>query len=1685
MPNWFGGWSVKNHIKPGQADACHIFTLLFTLTLLLIISSSVSAASVEDFSAYASESVLSGCQCKTFSTIVTITNTGTVASDYLIYVEGSAAPYTELKPNIVVLAPGKTEKVYVYITPPCAFSGKLELVTKIAASTLEKEIYQLLDVASCRNIELKAEKISASSCPCSDLTYNINVRNIGSFVDTYWLNATDFANPAFSENPVTLAPGENKTVQLTVAGPCDFVGVRQFSVVATAARSYQSDSVSLTAYSENCFAYSLELNQLKDKARLCSGETSSHQITIRNNGTLSNLFTLDVVNMNNDDKAVLSPALSPSSLFVNAQSSKNSYLILNPKKIGNYTFAIKATPEKGRQTQKNVKAEVIDCYAVKVEAIPFNSRACCGLEEFKANITNIGISRERFNVASYDNFVTVIPSTFFLSPQESKIVSFNADLPCSTQKRSLSGEVQIIGKDIVKGITFPVEIYSKHDCYDVELKPQKIILDYASKSFDIAVSGKGIRTSTYTVVLDSGLFWDQQKQTVTLEKIGNTQDQSKRYRDPSGNQGTTSSKSLRFNVSPKQNSRQDTYPTIVTIIGSGTSSGEIYQKTIDIQLRHNYLKEIILFTYYNIKPYLWYLLLLIIVLIILISLLNSYVSAKKQRMIAELTSADVKGNVQITRSGWVASSRWRIIRKAGTSASFENPYFEILKVEAFPRKNLYNTALEIKKFLQKPSTVPAADKALSYFSFSKKNMKDKDISYAKIIFKVPTSALKQAGIKPWKVAMLRYKDSWQTTETKYLLSYDGYSYFEAMTPGFSIFAIGKKGKPPVVPVAPSAPRPSVKPVTTLVSAPKSISAPKSDKAVAEKDAQMPAEKPAKKSKPKSSPATTSTSESMVATAIMALLLLLLLAGFIAFVNNNAKALQAAKKASDSSQMPKVITSLVIPQGIFCESGKEQYPAKLSITGQTNESLAVIVKGPSFARATLTQSMGSQELNIIVEGSRTPGLYQINVSVYSGNKFLTSANSTIKIVSCYKTELKPSFVNATECCGTKKYTLNLSNKGDIFSEYEILGEDWLIPSTSFLGLSPAQSRLIEITAIIPCGGNKKGYVRAIQQGGNITYSSFDITGLTNKDCYKAVLISRPQTLRYAEGQAELYIKNVGKKSANYTLAINNPPYWTLPAFPESVALSPNNSKILTINFKDVPKSVSKADVGITATAIAPPGAYGLIYYGNVPVSFRTSLLDKLNSYALSAASYVSKQTSKSSFYNFLHFLIFILLVLLILVWAIRRKRKYLQNNYSSFSSDELASETSAVLPTVRRKGIISAYVPFVTGILSEKFCVKKVELLTNSNNPEADVFLTRIPLSEVHSIQSIHNAVPYQAYHLQLNVRRDWIEKIQVWFTIDRQWLANNTSNSSNGINGIFIFKKNKAFKAELIASDSDKAYYRATIDSLGYFLIGSTGTTTDTTLADKEKSDKLDKTEFPRITAISVVLTMFLILIVLIAAIALYKARIEPNSLASGTGALTGTQTGSDAAQSEDLGNQQNNQQNNQSNVQTNTATQPNAKQDDMSRKIAEAEVSEMLKFIEENNLSKSFYYHVWNENTVYTINLSKNIFDPDMGQLNFSASPVLNITSKVKGGIVIFTPDKDFIGVRKANIYVQGSNKSIVTDDITLVVKPKSRQSNENILKTLLPSIVAIILGIVLILLSRQKAEKQKPLKVRRAIKR
>ncbi len=134
----------------------------------------------------------------------------------------------------------------------------------------------------------------------------------------------------------------------------------------------------------------------------------------------------------------------------------------------------------------------------------------------------------------------------------------------------------------------------------------------------------------------------------------------------------------------------------------------------------------------------------------------------------------------------------RLVPGAAKVMRIQKEEIGIKEIEISVKNQVNNVRITVTKLEGKPATVvhEVSGKVYQYIEITAENLGDENVSQAKIRFEVDTSWINENRIDKHTVALYRYaNDTWQKLNTTMINETESYVTYEAVTPGFSVFAI--------------------------------------------------------------------------------------------------------------------------------------------------------------------------------------------------------------------------------------------------------------------------------------------------------------------------------------------------------------------------------------------------------------------------------------------------------------------------------------------------------------------------------------------------------------------------------------------------------------------------------------------------------------------------------------------------------------------------------------------------------------------------------------------------------------------------------------------------------------------------------------------------------------------------------
>jgi hypothetical protein len=348
------------------------------------------------------------CGIATFD--VKVDNLGGLEDIYTATVDGIPSNWYTLSTDSITLGPGKSDKLYLFITPNCydnifgQFNGSITLIGK--ANATDKFT---LTVVPDHVIKLTLPE-EVTVCQGEEKELVGILENTGNYTEDVAFTASGDAS-AFAtvpEGTVTINVGKKSNVTIAL-NPVDVeLGSYSLTIDAESTTSYASSSASTNVKVVKC--YDVEVT-FPEEVQSCVGKTKTFDITVKNTGLKDDTYTVTMQDFNYSNTVTLVPG----------EAKTLSVDFLNEVE-GTYdvAFTVESTFVK---KEGMIKFVVTKCYGVDLTVEENELQIESGKGKLvKGKVTNIGLMADTFKIISDAIWSSIRPEEVSLTSNESKDV---------------------------------------------------------------------------------------------------------------------------------------------------------------------------------------------------------------------------------------------------------------------------------------------------------------------------------------------------------------------------------------------------------------------------------------------------------------------------------------------------------------------------------------------------------------------------------------------------------------------------------------------------------------------------------------------------------------------------------------------------------------------------------------------------------------------------------------------------------------------------------------------------------------------------------------------------------------------------------------------------------------------------------------------------------------------------------------------------------------------------------------------------------------------------------------------------------------------------------------------------------------------------------------------------------------
>lgn len=505
-----------------------LFTILFIFIFTIIMLSGVAKVSAsmvvntytDDFSVtshYAEN--LNVCSCENHIEDVTVTNTGNFMTSYKVSLLAEQEWYSLSKKSFS-LSPGESASFVVYAQPPCGTIGSYSFSVKILSSYgREKILTKNLDVRKCQNLFLTVKREKNESNLCQSNIYNVKIKNVAEFADTYTLDLGSFNDYATysgkGAKETYLLPDEERTFNISITPPCSLYGDITIPFTISSKKNKVSQEVDEHLKIENQFDHKISVGTSE---KICSRLPSTYTFSVKNLINVSNDYDVMVTGagfMSYDEK----------SIHLDGLEAKNITLHFDPKKgsEGEYNIKVRVVSKLGDiKKERTFKLNVQDCFLFHVAFVNLpkdKDTACCGEKSYNLNIRNDGDSEEVYNLnIEGPSWLHPEETSIRLKPSENRNVKLIADIPCADISNDFVITASLVRHpEISESTSLHIDGQTQQTCHAVGTGTSEVTLDEEKSFIPFIVSEDGIAGGTFDVTLKGELFNGTTESAITLE----------------------------------------------------------------------------------------------------------------------------------------------------------------------------------------------------------------------------------------------------------------------------------------------------------------------------------------------------------------------------------------------------------------------------------------------------------------------------------------------------------------------------------------------------------------------------------------------------------------------------------------------------------------------------------------------------------------------------------------------------------------------------------------------------------------------------------------------------------------------------------------------------------------------------------------------------------------------------------------------------------------------------------------------------------------------------------------------------------------------------------------------------------------------------------------------------------------
>lgn len=511
-----------------------LFAIVFITLFLITIYSALAEIEVNtytisnDFYVTSAFDKLSVCECSTKFDTIMLTNTGTYDAIFTIKTSEETTGKVTFSENTLDIKSGESKDIFIYYNAKCA-SGS-EDITFIISSNLgpQKEIKKQFTTEKCQNLQMwvidhqKLENTTRPIMPCTEAKYNIGVKNVGTYTETYTISNNYESNTKYSANTVTLIPGQAFEFNATLKFDCSVYGDKEITFTAESINNALEAQLSTKLTILRAYDYAVSINNNYDESQSLMTCNKVYiyfvPVTIKNTATFDNNYTLSFedkpdfvtysgIELTKDNEFSLK-AGEEKTLLLNIDTHKYRF------EVKNETFSVNFKSELGDiEKSKIITLNLQPCYEFSVKILDDDSSKSNAKEmcseypyNYDVSIANNGKFTETIllNLEGVPLGFELSKNNLTLAPGQNRTIKLLIVGP-ETKEIYKATIVARISNGLSESDELWAKTYTKQLCHEIKFNNNKFRINYDPKLLTAEIENKGIVDGIYD------LKWNEDK----------------------------------------------------------------------------------------------------------------------------------------------------------------------------------------------------------------------------------------------------------------------------------------------------------------------------------------------------------------------------------------------------------------------------------------------------------------------------------------------------------------------------------------------------------------------------------------------------------------------------------------------------------------------------------------------------------------------------------------------------------------------------------------------------------------------------------------------------------------------------------------------------------------------------------------------------------------------------------------------------------------------------------------------------------------------------------------------------------------------------------------------------------------------------------------------------------------------